>query len=156
MVDVDKELGSLFEKLGNERNIMAEENQKTEQSIKEESYEFKHISDSSIAPVMLEYQNYLQKKGIDTEIVREPKPGETTLHKPTISFIINDQILTGQLGAPPSIKYSLEDEKVLETIQGKATIAKEYPKEEITQDLVASTLTSSIKACYHKETSESV
>jgi hypothetical protein len=155
MVDVDKELGSLFEKLDDERNIMAEENQKTEQSIKEESNEFNHISDSSIAPVMHEYQNYLQKKGIDTEIVREPKPGEPTLQKPSISFVINDLILTGQLGAAPTIKYSLEKEKVLETIQGKATIAKEYPKEEIIQDLVAGTLTSSIKACYHKETSDS-
>jgi hypothetical protein len=73
------------------------------------------------------------------------------LQKPSISFVINDQFLTGQLGVPPSIKYSLEKEKVSEIIQGKATLAKEYPIKDISQDLVAATLTSSIKSCYNKE-----
>ena len=61
MVDVEKELGSLFEKLDQERKTKAEEYQKTEQRMKIEYDEFKGIDDK-IAPVMLEYQKYFKKR----------------------------------------------------------------------------------------------
>ena len=62
MVDVEKELGSLFEKLDQEQKTKEEEYQKTDQKMKIEYDEFKDIDDR-IAPVMLEYQKVPSKKG---------------------------------------------------------------------------------------------
>ena len=145
MVDVEKELGSLFEKLDQEQKTKAEGNEKTEQRMKIEYDQFKGIDDK-IAPVMLEYQKYLQKKGIDSDIVRVPKPGTPYLRKPSISFVLTDPSLTSRLGVYPSIKYSLEGEKISETIQGKTTFSIEYSKDQITQEFVATKLTNLIKS----------
>ena len=147
MVEVEKELGSLFEKLDQERKTKAEEYEKTEQRMKIEYDKFKG-TDDRIAPVMLEYQKYLQKKGIDSDIVRVPKPGTPFLRKPSISFVLTDSSLTSRVGLYPSIKYSLEGEKISETIQGKTTFSIEYSKDQITQEFVATKLTNLIKSCY--------
>jgi hypothetical protein len=46
MVDVEKELGSLFEKLDQQQKTKAEGNEKTEQRMKIEYDEFKGIDDT--------------------------------------------------------------------------------------------------------------
>ena len=150
MVDVERELGSLFEKLDQERKTKAEEYQKTEQRMKIEFDEFKGVDDR-ITPVMLEYQKYLQKKDINSDIVRVPKHGSASLRKPSISFVLTDSSLTSRLGVYPSIKYSLEGEKISETIQAKTNISVEYSKDQITEEFVATKLTNLIKSCYNKE-----
>lgn len=150
MVDVEKELGPLFEKFDKERKIMAKEH-KVEKGVKDEFNEFKDICDTAIAPVMRKYQEYLQKKDIYSNIVREPKLGSRSLRKPSISFLLTDSSIISWKGAYPSIRFSPEDGKILETIQGKTTFSIEYSKDQITQDLVASKLTNLIKSCFEQD-----
>lgn len=71
MVYIDKELGPLFDKLEKEGKL--ERYKKAHQRIKEEFNEFKDIRDDLIAPLMRDFQRYLHKKGIYSDIVREPK-----------------------------------------------------------------------------------
>ena len=61
MVDVEKELGPLFEKFDKERKIMAKEH-KVEKGVKDEFNEFKDICDTAIAPVMRKYRVSSKKR----------------------------------------------------------------------------------------------
>ena len=61
-----------------------------------------------------------------SNIVREPKLGSRSLRKPSISFLLTDSSLISWKGAYPSIRFSPEDGKILETIQGKTTFSIEY------------------------------
>lgn len=109
MVDVDKELGPLFDKLEKEGKL--ERYKKTNQRIKDEFIEFKDICDDLIAPLMRDYQRYLRKKGIYSDIVREPKIDSPTIPNPSITFILAELDLISPQGVYPSIKFTLEEEK---------------------------------------------
>jgi hypothetical protein len=146
MVDIDKELGPLFDKLQKEGKL--ERYKKTDQQVKGEFNEFKDIRDDLIAPLMRDYQRYLQKKGIYSDIVREPKIDSPTIPNPSISFILTELDLISPQGVYPSIKFTLEGGKILETITGKTTFSIEYLKNQVTPDLVKTKLTNLIKSCF--------
>jgi hypothetical protein len=146
MVDIDKELGPLFDKLQKEGKL--ERYKKTDQQVKDEFNEFKDIRDDLIAPLMRDYQRYLQKKGIYSDIVREPKIDSPTIPNPSISFILTELDLISPQGVYPSIKFTLEGGKILETITGKTTFSIEYLKNQVTPDLVKTKLTNLIKSCF--------
>jgi hypothetical protein len=146
MVDIDKELGPLFDKLQKEGKL--ERYKKTDQQVKDEFNEFKDIRDDLIAPLMRDYQRYLQKKGIYSDIVREPKIDSPTIPNPSISFILTELDLISPQGVYPSIKFTLEGGKILETITGKTTFSIEYSKNQVTPDLVKTKLTNLIKSCF--------
>jgi hypothetical protein len=146
MVDIDKELGPLFDKLQKEGKL--ERYKKTDQQVKGEFNEFKDIRDDLIAPLMRDYQRYLQKKGIYSDIVREPKIDSPTIPNPSISFILTELDLISPQGVYPSIKFTLEGGKILETITGKTTFSIEYSKNQVTPDLVKTKLTNLIKSCF--------
>jgi hypothetical protein len=148
MVDVDKELGPLFDKLEKEGKL--ERYKKTNQRIKDEFIEFKDICDDLIAPLMRDYQRYLRKKGIYSDIVREPKIDSPTIPNPSITFILAELDLISPQGVYPSIKFTLEGGKILETITGKTTFSIEYLKNQITPDLVKTKITNLIKSCFEE------
>jgi hypothetical protein len=146
MVDIDKELGPLFDKLQKEGKL--ERYKKTDQRQKDEFNEFKDIRDDLIAPLMRDYQSYLRKKGIYSDIVREPKIDSPTIPNPSISFILTELNLISPQGVYPSIKFTMEGGKILETITVKTTFSIEYLKNQITPDLVKTKLTNLIKSCF--------
>jgi|ERR671919_1464633 hypothetical protein len=146
MVDIDKELGPLFDKLKKEGKL--ERYRKRDQNTKDEYNEFKDICDALIAPQMRDYQRYLRKKGVYSDIVREPKIESTTIPNPSISFVLTDLNLISPQGVYPSIKFTLEGGKILETITGKTTFSIEYLKNQITPELVADKLANLIKSCF--------
>jgi hypothetical protein len=146
MVDIDKELGPLFDKLQKEGKL--ERYKKTDQRQKDEFNEFKDIRDDLIAPLMRDYQRYLRKKGIYSDIVREPKIDSPTIPNPSISFILTELNLISPQGVYPSIKFTMEGGKILETITVKTTFSIEYLKNQITPDLVKTKLTNLIKSCF--------
>jgi hypothetical protein len=148
MVDVDKELGPLFDKLEKEGKL--ERYKKTNQRIKDEFIEFKDICDDLIAPLMRDYQRYLRKKGIYSDIVREPKIDSPTIPNPSITFILAELDLISPQGVYPSIKFTLEAGKILETITGKTTFSIEYLKNQVTPDLVKTKITNLIKSCFEE------
>jgi hypothetical protein len=148
MVDVDKELGPLFDKLEKEGKL--ERYKKTNQRIKDEFIEFKDICDDLIAPLMRDYQRYLRKKGIYSDIVREPKIDSPTIPNPSITFILAELDLISPQGVYPSIKFTLEGGKILETITGKTTFSIEYLKNQVTPDLVKTKITNLIKSCFEE------
>jgi hypothetical protein len=148
MVDVDTELGPLFDKLEKEGKL--ERYKKTNQRIKDEFIEFKEICDDLIAPLMRDYQRYLRKKGIYSDIVREPKIDSPTIPNPSITFILAELDLISPQGVYPSIKFTLEGGKILETITGKTTFSIEYLKNQITPDLVKTKITNLIKSCFEE------
>ena len=119
MVEVNKELGPLFDKLEKEGKL--DRYKKTDHKIKDEFNEFKDMRDDLIAPLMRDYQRYLSKKGIYSDIVMEPKIDSPTIPNPSISFILTDLDLISPQGVYPSIKFTLEGGKILETITGKTT-----------------------------------
>ena len=143
MVDVDKELGPLFDKLQKEGKL--ERYKKTDQRIKEEFNEFKDIRDDLIIPLMRDYQRYLRKKGIYSDIIRQPKIDSPTIPNPSIAFVLTELNLISPLGIYPSIKFTLEGGKILETVTGKTTFSIEYQKNQITPDLISSKLANLIK-----------
>jgi len=146
MVDIDKELGSLFDRLENEGKL--ERYRKRDQTTKDEYNEFKDMCDDLIAPLMRDYQKYLRKKGIYSDIVREPKIDSSTIPNPSISFVLTDINLTPRQGVYPSIKFTLERGKILETITGKTTFSIEYLKNQVTPELLTDKLTNLIKSCF--------
>jgi hypothetical protein len=148
MVDVDKELGPLFDKLEKEGKL--ERYKKTNQRIKDEFIEFKDICDDLIAPLMRDYQRYLRKKGIYSDIVREPKIDSPTIPNPSITFILAELDLISPQGVYPSIKFTLEGGKILETVTGKTTFSIEYLKNQVTPDLVKTKITNLIKSCFEE------
>ena len=145
-VDVDKELGSLFDKL--EKKGKLERYKRTDQGIKDEFNEFRDICDDLIAPLMRDYQRYLRKKGIYSDIIREPKIDSPTIPNPRITFVLTESNLISPQGIYPSIKFTLEGGKILETITGKTTFSIEYLKNQVTPDLVKTKLTNLIKSCF--------
>jgi hypothetical protein len=148
MVDIDKELGPLFDKLEKEGKL--ERYKKTNQRIKDEFIEFKDICDDLIAPLMRDYQRYLRKKGVYSDIVREPKIDSPTIPNPSITFILAELDLISPQGVYPSIKFTLEGGKILETITGKTTFSIEYLKNQVTPDLVKTKITNLIKSCFEE------
>ena len=84
MVDIEKELDPLFYKLEKEGKL--ERYKKTDQRIKEEFNEFKDIRDDLIIPLMRDYQRYLRKKGIYSDIIRQPKIDSPTIPNPSIAL----------------------------------------------------------------------
>ncbi|HSA73826.1 MAG TPA: hypothetical protein VLD84_07725 [Nitrososphaeraceae archaeon] len=145
MVDIEKELGPLFEKLEKEGKL--ERYRKRDQRIVDEHNEFKDMCDALIAPLMRDYQRYLRKKGIYSDIVKEPKIDMPTIPNPSISFVLTDFNLLSPPGVYPSIKFTLEGEKILETITGKTTFSIEYLKNQVTPDLITNKITNLIKSC---------
>jgi hypothetical protein len=139
-------LGPLFDKLQKEGKL--ERYKKTDQRQKDEFNEFKDIRDDLIAPLMRDYQRYLRKKGIYSDIVREPKIDSPTIPNPSISFILTELNLISPQGVYPSIKFTMEGGKILETITVKTTFSIEYLKNQITPDLVKTKLTNLIKSCF--------
>ena len=146
MVDIEKELDPLFYKLEKEGKL--ERYKKTDQRIKEEFNEFKDIRDDLIIPLMRDYQRYLRKKGIYSDIIKQPKIDSPTIPNPSISFILTELDLISPQGVYPSIKFTLEGGKILETITGKTTFSIEYSKNQVTPDLVKTKLTNLIKSCF--------
>ena len=146
MVDIEKDLGPLFDELEKEGKL--ERYRRRDQSTKDEYNEFKDICDDLIAPLMREYQKYLRKKGVYSDIVREPKIDSSTILNPSISFILTDINLTPRQGVYPSIKFTLEGGKILETITGKTTFSIEYLKNQVTPQLVTDKLSNLIKSCF--------
>lgn len=143
MVDIAKELDPLFYKLEKEGKL--ERYKKTDQRIKEEFNEFKDIRDDLIIPLMRDYQRYLRKKGIYSDIIRQPKIDSPTIPNPSIAFVLSELNLISPLGIYPSIKFTLEGGKILETVTGKTTFSIEYQKNQITPDLISSKLANLIK-----------
>jgi hypothetical protein len=141
-------LGPLFDKLQKEGKL--ERYKKTNQRIKDEFIEFKEICDDLIAPLMRDYQRYLRKKGIYSDIVREPKIDSPTIPNPSITFILAELDLISPQGVYPSIKFTLEGGKILETITGKTTFSIEYLKNQVTPDLVKTKITNLIKSCFEE------
>lgn len=143
MVDIEKELDPLFYKLEKEGKL--ERYKETDQRIKEEFNEFKDIRDDLIIPLMRDYQRYLRKKGIYSDIIRQPKIDSPTIPNPSIAFVLTELNLISPLGIYPSIKFTLEGGKILETVTGKTTFSIEYQKNQITPDLISSKLANLIK-----------
>lgn len=143
MVDIEKELDPLFSKLEKEGKL--ERYKKTDQRIKEEFNEFKDMRDDLIIPLMRDYQRYLRKKGIYSDIIRQPKIDSPTIPNPSIAFVLSELNLISPLGIYPSIKFTLEGGKILETVTGKTTFSIEYQKNQITPDLISSKLANLIK-----------
>lgn len=146
MVDIDKELGALFDKLEKEGKL--ERYRKRDQKTRDELNDFKDICDELIAPLMRDYQKYLRKKGVYSDIIREPKIDSSTILNPSISFVLTDINLTSRQGVYPSIKFTLEGGRILETITGKTTFSIEYLKNQVTPELVTDKLTNLIKSCF--------
>lgn len=146
MVDINEELDPLFDKLEKEGKL--EQFAKTDQVIKNEFNEFKDMCDDLIAPLMREYQRYLRKKGIHSDIVREPKIDSPVISNPSITFVLTELNLVSPQGVYPSIKFTLAAGKILETITGKTTFSIEYLKNQITPDLVMSKLINLITSCF--------
>ena len=94
---------------------------------------------------MRNYQRYLRKKGIYSDIIRQPKIDSPTIPNPSIAFVLTELNLISPLGIYPSIKFTLEGGKILETVTGKTTFSIEYQKNQITPDLISSKLANLIK-----------
>lgn len=147
MVDVEKELGPLFEELNNQKKLSEEEYLKIQQRLKAEYDEFKELADNKIFPVMREYQVYLQKKAIFTDITREPKEGKELLGPPSIIFSVVDVKMTSRNLIYPNVKFSLIEGNINVTTEGKKNLSDEYTKDQINQELVVSKLTNLVKSC---------
>ena len=145
MVDVEKELGPLFDKLDAQKKLREEESQKYVQELHAQYTEFNGLVDTTIYPVMRDYQIYLQKRSIMADISREPRPGLQSL--PSIKFSMMDtNILSG--GTYPSLKFGPIEGSIRVITEGKKPSANRHSKDQINQDFVKSKLTDLIKSCY--------
>jgi hypothetical protein len=146
MVEIEKELDPLFYKLEKEGKLGRYK--KTDQKIKEEFNEFKDMRDDLIIPLMRDYQRYLRKKGINSDIIRQPKVDSPTIPNPSITFVLTELNLTVPHGVYPSIKFTLEGGKILETVTWKTTFSIEYEKNQITPELISSKLTNLVRSAF--------
>ena len=150
MVDVEKELGTLFNKLKVQEKQLEEDYQKNQDRLQAVYDEFDKLVTTMILPVMRDYQIYLQKKVILSDITREPKPGRELIGPYSIKFELNDLNNVSRSATFPNLKFTLAEENIVVTkeIKGKTDPPDTYTKDQINQELVASKLTSLIKTCY--------
>lgn len=151
MVDVEKELGHLFDKLDNKEKLREEEYQRSREKLQAEQNEFNELANTMIEPVMREYQTYLQKRHIMVDIIREPKPGRELLGNPSIKFDLMDPNMLSRNATYPSLKFSLVEGSIHVVTEGKKTLVDRHSEDQINQELVKSKLTDLVKSCYDVE-----
>lgn len=151
MVDVEKELDSIFEEIDKKNKVKADEYAKTLKNIEDEHSEFDQISNSLIVPVMQDYHSYLDKKDIRSSIEREPMSDRPKFEIPSVSFRIKDIDLTrgDRDNIYPTIKFYYEDGKI-KINSDAASNVEQYDKDQINQEMVSNKLANLVKSCYDK------
>jgi len=146
MIDVEKELDPLFDKLENQDKLKEVENLENMQRLQAKFNEFDAFVNREIFPVMRDYQIYLQKKDIIADITK-PQSDLAILGNFSIEFKVNDAKKVSSSGDYPKVKFTLSEENIVVETDLATKTSETYTKNQINQDLVKGKLNHLIESC---------